>query len=56
MNLNGILRGLKEGIKERKLFLEHQQTVPPTQEHSRLEVDCLGVHTSISNFLNYIKS
>ena len=29
MNLNGILRGLKEGIKERKLFLEHQQTVAP---------------------------
>ena len=30
MNLNDILSGLiKEGIKEKKLFLEHQQTVAP---------------------------
>ena len=28
-NLSEILRGLKEGIEERKLFLEHHQTVDP---------------------------
>ena len=37
----------KEGIKERKLFLEHQQTVDPNQEHTRLVGDCLGVHRSV---------
>ena len=29
-NLDGILKRFKEGIKERKLFLEHQQTVAPS--------------------------
>ena len=40
----------KEGIEERKLFLEHQQTVDPRQEHPRLSGDCLGVHILIFNF------
>ena len=46
MNLS--FKRFKEGIEERKLFLEHHQTVDPTREYSSLSGDCFGVHLLIS--------
>ena len=54
------LKWFKIGIKDRKAFLKHHQTVDPHARAPRLVGDCLGVILLIFNFKlsfqNYIKS
>ena len=47
VNLKGILRGLKKGQKKENNFWNTNRQLNPTQEHTRLVGDSLGVHISI---------
>ena len=47
VNLKGILRGLKKGQKKENYFWNTNRQLNPTQEHTRLVGDSLGVHISI---------
>ena len=47
VNLKGILRGLKKGQNKENYFWNTNRQLNPTQEHTRLVGDSLGVHISI---------
>ena len=47
VNLKGILRGLKKGQKKENYNWNTNRQLNPTQEHTRLVGDSLGVHISI---------
>ena len=47
VNLKGILRGLKTGQNKKNYFWNTNRELTPTQEHTRLVGDSLGVHILI---------